>query len=251
MKKRASKPSAPVVAARVPVIGLCGRVEHGDSRPWLVEGADGQFYFLKRGNLTPDQLVTEYLISRLAEECGLPVPAVKILDLPPILLKHAEVPGVHELDAGPAFGSTRVDFAEELRTPHLVSIDEETKMRVICFDWWTRNPLRQLDRIGGDPNLLWDPVLQKVALVDHAACLGEHFDPVAFKREHAFRDVRTFIEKAFVKKWRTRFESAIYHLGRIWDEIPEEWLMGLSFDRHKVEAWLMKPKLTAEGLLAD
>ncbi len=251
MKKRSSPPSPDAAAARVPVIGLCGRVEHGDSRPWLVEGGDGQFYFLKRDNLSADRLVTEYLISRLAEECGLPVPAVKILDLPAVLLKHAEIPGIHELSEGPAFGSARIDFAEELRTPHLAAIDEETRMRVICFDWWTRNTARQLDRIGGDPNLLWDPVLQKVALVDHAGCLDANFDPAAFKRGHAFRDIRPFIEKSFIKKWRTRFESAIYHLGRIWEEIPPEWMRGVTFDRPKVEAWLMKPQWTAEGLLAD
>lgn len=257
MPKRPAKSKTDAAPARIPVIGLCGRIEHGGSRPWLVEGADGQFYFLKRDGLSPDRLVTEFLISRLGEECGLPVPAVKLLEVPGILLKHAEVPGAHDLSPGIAFGSTRIDFAEELRTPHLPSIDEETRMRVICFDWWTRNNSRQLDRIGGDPNLLWDPVLQKVALIDHSSCLAADFDPVAFKRGHAFRDLRTFLEKGFVKKWRTRFESAIYHLGRIWDEIPEEWMNGIggkgkvTFTRPDVEAWLMKPQWTAEGLLAD
>lgn len=256
MKKRSSK-SASSSPARVPVVGLCGEGDYGANLPWLVEGADGQFYFLKRDHLSADQLVTEYLISRLGEECGLPIPAVKLLDLPEAILKHSETAAARELSPGVAFGSTRIDFAEELRTPHLSSIDDETKMRVLCFDWWTRNASRRLDRVGGDPNLLWDPVLQKVALIDHADCLGERFDPVEFKRGHAFRDVRPFLEKALVKKWRTRFESAIYHLGRIWDEIPEEWMDGIggggrvSFTRPDVEAWLMKPQWSAEGLLAD
>jgi len=163
---------------------------------------------------------------------------------------------VASLTAGLAFGSLRVPFADEVRSGHLRSIDEETKIRCLCFDWWTRNPDRCLDLTGGDPNVLWDPVLQQIFLIDHDRCLDPGFDPVAFKRGHVFRDVRPFIEKPFLAKWRTRFESAIYNLNKIWDEMPLEWHKGpakknlLSFTRQDVEARLIKPKLPVEGLLA-
>lgn len=236
--------------------GLCGRAVNGESRPWLAEGVDGFFYFLKRDNLSRDRLVMDYLMSRLAEECGLPVPVVRLLELPAPLLTHSALEGSGELSPGLALGSLRVPFAEEIRSAHLRSIDEETKLRCLCFDWWTRNPDRRLDRIGGDPNVLWDPVLQQVFLIDHDRCLDPDFDPAAFRREHVFRDARIHLEKPFLTRWRTRFESAIYHLARIWEEMPAEWHTGpgkrklLSFTRQDVEARLMKPKLPPDGLLA-
>jgi hypothetical protein len=243
-------------AAPVPVIGICGRAANGESRPWLVEGADGHFYFLKRDNVSRDRLAMDYLMSRLAEECGLPVPPVRRLVLPNILLSHSALEGSEELTPGLAFGSLRVPFAEEVRTAHLRSIDEETKLRCLCFDWWTRNPDRCLDRIGGDPNVLWDPMLQQIFLIDHDRCLDPGFDATTFKREHVFCDVRPFLEKPFLTKWRTRFESAIYHLAKIWEEMPADWHTGpkrkrlLSFTRQDLEAKLIKPKLPVEGLLA-
>lgn len=256
MAKRRTSAAEPVERAAVSAVGICGRAANGESRPWLVEGADGHFYFAKRDNVQRDRLVIEYLLSRLAEECGLPVPPVRILELPATLLDHSALEDSRDLGAGPAFGSLRVPFAEEIRTAHLRSIDEETKLRCLCFDWWTGNPDRTLDRIGGDPNVLWDPVLQQILLIDHDRCLDPAFDPAAFKREHVFRDARPFLEKDFLKKWRTRFESAVYHLAKIWEEMPAEWYSGpakkrlLSFTRQDVEARLMKPKQPVEGLLA-
>ena len=255
MAKRKTSPSEATEAVVVPVVSLCGRAASGVSRPWLAEGADGHFYFLKRDNVSPDRLAMEFLISRLAEECGLPVAPVRLLDLPKTLLAHSALEGVGGLTPGLAFGSLRVPFAEEIRSSHLRSIDEETKLRCLCFDWWTRNPDRSLDRIGGDPNVLWDPVLLQIFLIDHDRCLDPEFDGTAFKREHVFRDVRPFLERKFLEKWRTRFESAIYHLARIWEEMPTAWHTGagrkrlLSFTRQDLQARLIKPKLPADGIL--
>lgn len=255
---RSKKTTAEPVEASSPVavVGLYGRAANGESRPWLVEGSDGHFYFLKRDNVSRDRLAMEYLMSRLAEECGLPVPPIRQLELPAGLLENSALEDVQDLSPGLAFGSLRVPFAEEVRTAHLRSIDDETKMRVLCFDWWTCNPERCLDRIGGDPNVLWDPVLQQIFLIDHDRCLDPEFDATAFKLGHLFRDVRPFIEKPFLAKWRTRFESAIYNLTRIWDEMPAEWTTGpsrkrlLSFTRQDIEARLIKPKLAADALLS-
>jgi hypothetical protein len=242
-------------AETVDLVALHGRAVSGDSRPWLVEGADGHFYFLKRDKLGRDRLATEYLLSRLAAECGLPVPPVRLLRLPAELLAHSALDEAADLTPGIAFGSLRVPFGEDLRSSHLVAVPEETKLRCLCFDWWTRNPDRRLDRVGGDPNALWDPVLGQVFLIDHDRCLDPAFDPVAFRRRHAFRDARHFLERGFLEKWRTRFESAIYRLEEIWKEMPEEWLAApggksaLSFSCQDLAAQLMKPELAPDAIL--
>ncbi len=239
----------------VTIVSISGRAEKGTSRPFFCEADDGQYYFVKSGNLSGDQLVTEFVISRLAEECGLPVAPVQLVTIPEALTQYSLVDQPDEFRVGLAFGSQRIPFADELRTSHLRQIEEETKIRCLCFDWWVRNPDRGLGILGGDPNLLWDPVLQNVALIDHDSCLAKDFDETQFKKEHAFRDVRPFIEKAFYKKWRTKFESTIYHLGKIWEEIPGEWLRDddgkskVSITLPEIEASLIKPGLPADGIL--
>lgn len=237
------------------IVSISGRAEKGASRPFFCEADDGNFYFVKRDNISADQLVIEYVFSRLAEECGLPVAPVRLLAIPESLSQYAIVEHSGEFLPGLAFGSQRVQFAEEVRSSHLRQIDEETKFRCLCFDWWTRNPDRRLDLLGGDPNLLWDPVLQSVVLHDHDSCLDPEFDETEFKREHAFRDVRPFLERSFLKKWRTRFESTIYSLNSIWEEMPEEWFVDsagvsrTSITREKIEAELIKPENEVDGIL--
>lgn len=239
----------------IPIVSISGRAEKGASRPFFCEGDDGHFYFVKRDNVSAGQLVTEYVISRLAEECGLPVAPVRLLEIPEDLVRYAVIDHVEEFQPGIAFGSQRVQFADEVRPSHLRQIDDETKLRCLCFDWWTRNSDRRLDLLGGDPNLLWDPTLQSVILHDHDGCLDPDFDEGEFKREHAFRDVRPFLEKPFFEKWRTKFESSIYNLGSIWGEVPEEWLLDksgierTSLTREKIEAALIKPDIAVDGIL--
>ncbi|MDF2376553.1 MAG: hypothetical protein P1U81_09940 [Verrucomicrobiales bacterium] len=239
----------------VTIVSISGRAENGTSRPYFCEADDGHYYFVKSANVSGDQLVTEFVMSRLAEECGLPVAPVQLVTIPEELTQYSLVEQPDEFRAGVAFGSQRVPFADELRTSHLRQIDEETRIRCLCFDWWVRNPDRRLGILGGDPNLLWDPVMQNVALIDHDHCLAKDFDGVEFMQEHAFRDVRPFIEKAFYKKWRTRFESTIYGLGKIWEEIPEAWLRDdsgttrTSISLQDIEAGLIKPELPADGIL--
>ncbi len=205
--------------------------------------------------MSREQLVIEYLISRLAEECGLPVAPVSIVEVPSELTRYAIVERPEEFCPGKSFGSQRIPYADEIRTSHLRQIDDEIKIRVLCFDWWVRNSDRQLRILGGDPNILWDPTLQGIALIDHDRCLDPDFDATEFKREHVFRDVRPFIEKPVFEKWRTKFESTIYSLDKIWEEIPPEWLEDesgiarVSFTRQDIESQLIKPELPADGIL--
>lgn len=239
----------------VKIISICGRSDTGVSRPFFGEGDDGHAYFIKRDNISRDQLVVEYVISRLAEECGLPVAPVQLVEIPSELTRYAIIERPEEFCPGMAFGSQRIPFADELRTSHLRQIEDEVKARVLLFDWWVGNSDRQLTILGGDSNVLWDPTLQSIHLVDHDRCLDPEFDETEFKREHVFRDVRPYIEKSVFEKWRTKFESTIYNLGQIWDELPEEWLeddSGIartSITRQEIEAQLMKPEIPADGIL--
>jgi hypothetical protein len=237
------------------ILSLGGRADSGRSRPFFGEAEDGHGYFFKRDNVSHEQLVIEYVFSRLADECGLPVAPPALLVLPAELIEYSVDPGRHELSPGIAFGSQKVPYADDLRTAHLRAIDEELKGRVLCFDWWVRNGDRCLDRAGGQPNVLWDPVLQSIVLIDHDRALDQDFDERQFLQEHVFRDIRNSLDLAFVEKWRIKFESALYHLDHIWAELPEEWLRDatgesrVSVTCESTASQLLKPRLSVTGLL--
>jgi len=237
------------------IISISGRAFTGMSRPFFCDADDGHSYFVKRNNVSWDGLVTEYLVSSLAVDYGIPVAPVSLLEIPEVLAEQAVVKDRHEFQPGIAFGSTQIPFSDDLRESHLSLISDEEKIRCLCFDWWVRNNDRKLTLFGGDPNLLWDPIMGNLQVIDHDRCLDADFDPDEFHREHAFREARALLEKAALKKLRTTFESAIYSLDKMWATIPEEWLIDdlgesrISFTMHDVESMLINPEFPADGIL--
>ncbi|MEM7698524.1 MAG: HipA family kinase [Verrucomicrobiota bacterium] len=239
----------------VSLVGITGRSPTGLSRPFFAEADDGNAYWVKSDNVTHDQRITEYVVSRLALECGLPIAPFSLVEIPEELARYSLTKQSEELKPGFAFGSRRVPYADELRTSHLGQIDLEDCLRCLCFDWWVRNPERRLGLVGGDPNALWDPTLESLVLIDHDGALARDFDETEFKREHVFRDSRPFLEDSFLTKFRTRFESAVYLLDKIWEDLPREWIEDAHgnslthWDRASIEAMLIKPDLAIDGIL--
>ncbi|MEO0414221.1 MAG: HipA family kinase [Verrucomicrobiota bacterium] len=235
------------------LIAIHGRSATGVSRPFLCEGDQGQSFVVKSRNVGSEQLVMEYLLAHLAEEYGLPVAPFELVDVPPLLADHALVTDAHELSPGPAFGSQAIPFADDLRESHLAHIPDDQKIACLCFDWWVSNSDRRLEMLGSGSNLLWDPGMQSLVVIDHDRALDPHFDADRFKKTHAFRDVRPFIEKPTLDKLRTKFESAIYNLKEHWNELPKEWVKEMKeatgLTRHKVETQLLKPKHGVDTIL--
>jgi len=237
------------------IVSVAGRSRTGATRPFLCEAADGQRFFVKGGNAGWTELVTEYVVSRLAQEYGLPVAPLSLLEIPAELALHAVVEGAHEFQPGVVFGSRGVPFGEDLRSGHLSGIPDDEKIRLLCFDWWVRNGDRSLDILGGDPGILWDPTMNAMTVIDFDRALDGDFDEVEFLRTHPFRDVLPFIEAGKLTRLRTSFESALYSLDKIWEELPSEWLVDPAGDARvdmsyrSVETTLIKPDLPVDGFL--
>ncbi|MDF1754584.1 MAG: hypothetical protein P1U89_17500 [Verrucomicrobiales bacterium] len=233
---------------RKQIVSIHGRAETGISRPFLCRDAGGQSWFVKRNNVTWDQLVLEWVMGHLAIDFGIPVAEFETVEIPELLAKQALAKDRRDFEPGIAFGSKRIPFGEDLGQSHIRHISDDMKIAVICFDWWTSNSDRRLTRIGGSPNLLWDPMMGSIAAIDHDRALDTEFDTGEFLKEHVFRDVRPFIEKDTVSKLRTRFESTLKHLPKIWKHIPEEWLKDetgtsrATLTPETFEAALLKPK---------
>lgn len=237
------------------IVNFVDRVRCGSSRPFLCEGESGRLYYVKRDNLGWTNLVAEFLVTSLAEKSGLAVPPHALVEIPSELARLAPPEERGDFQPGLAFASQQVPFAEELRSSHLRSVPEDTQLRCLCFDWWTRNAGRRLGRAGGDANLLWEPAAGKVRAIDHARALDPDFPDGKFFREHPCRDARAFLDRSRLERYRTSFESALYGLGELWEQIPDEWLRDVAgaertpFSLRAVEAMLIDPELPVDGPL--
>lgn len=241
---------------RKQIVSVHGRAETGISRPFLCRDAAGQSWFVKRNNVTWDQLVLEVVMGNLALSYGIPVAGFDLVEIPELLAKQTLAKDKHDFEPGIAFASRRIPFGEDLGESHIRHIPDEVKIAVICFDWWSSNSDRCLTKIGGSPNLIWDPIMQSIAAIDHDRAIDPEFDTSEFLGEHVFRGVRPFIESEQLKKLRKRYESSIKHLPKFWSQLPKEWLSDEAGARRTtltvddVRTALLKPKHRMEGILS-
>lgn len=239
----------------IKLINVQGRAATGPSRPFLCEAEDGRSFFVKGNNVSPDQLLLEWTLGNLARDYGLPVAPFELVEIPEPLATQSVGLNRSEFAPGIAFGSQRVPFGEDLGESHLRHVPDETKIALICFDWWVRNPDRRLGRFGGSPNLMWDPTLQGIVIIDHDQALDPDFDGGEFFREHVFRDVRAFLDRGSIPKLRDAFEKAAEKLDQSWNQVPTEWLedefgsprVNRTLDQLKNE--LVNSHLPVEGIL--
>ena len=237
------------------IISIHGRAETGISHPFLCQDAAGQSYFVKRGNVSWNKLVLEFVLSNLALKYGIPTAAFELVEIPKLLAQQTLTKDRAGFDPGIAFASKRIPFGEDLGESHVRHIPDDLKIAVICFDWWTSNSGRNLTKIGGSPNLIWDPMMHTVMAIDHDQTLDPDFETSEFFQTHVFRNVRPFMEREVVRKLRLKFESAVKDLPEIWSKLPQQWLEDeagsrrATLDLAEVETALLNPKQLIEGIL--
>jgi hypothetical protein len=147
--------------------------------------------------------------------------------VPAELIARSEVEGIWELGAGPAFGSMRVEYAQELAASSLARVPAELRGRVLLFDWWIRNEDRNYTEQGGNPNLLWNIAEGQLVVFDHNLAFDEEFDAEQFRSGHAFRQhLSALSDPVFQAAEAARLHGALQHFDAILSEMPDVWLTG-------------------------
>ncbi len=256
------------------VIAIRDRVASRRSGPLLVDASDGQTYYLK-GALTEKagkalSLAArrrEWAAATLAEEFGLPVAPFSVLHLSEILAEHSGIAIGATLEPGFYFASQRIPFARSIFATDLTNITPDLQFRILCFDWWVANSSRDLDPIGGEADLLWNPSLESLSVIDYADAFDTSFDGASFRHRHPFRDIIPVYpqKKRKAKRLRTSFEAAIYRLKEDWGQLPDGFTSDLNQksrskkkvtkgghviqSREDMESFLMKPQWDPFGML--
>ncbi|MEW6764813.1 MAG: HipA family kinase [Pseudomonadota bacterium] len=208
----------------IEIVEIMGRSDQGMTRPFICRGEDGFVYFVKGRGATRHSQICEWVAGQLALRFGLPVAPFELAHVPEELLSIAMRDDLDELGAGLAFGSRRLQV-EELSVSLREHVPVDVRRDVLAFDWWVRNGDRSLSGAGGNPNLFWDVVADKLVVIDH----NQAFDPACSAAEfvdvHAFwGQARELFEDWVVQQdYMARFERAMTDWDAICNTVPPEW----------------------------
>ncbi len=93
---------------------------------------------------------------------------------------------------------------------------------VLVFDWWIRN----VDRLAGNPNLLWDQENHSLVVIDHNLALDPDFDAAEFLQHHVFASQWLELADDLVSRaeYGRRLNEALPAASLALQTAPEEWL---------------------------
>lgn len=230
----------------VQIVEVLRRSEQGITRPFICRGEDGQTYFVKGHDAGRRSQMAEWVAGQLGLALGLPLAQFAIVDVPAELLTAGGVPELADLGAGPAFGSMHRK-AIELNAATVEQVPIQLQRDVLAFDWWVRNPDRNLTEKGGNPNLFWDPASEELIVIDHNQAFVPDFDRKSFLEYHVFAGQAgaVFRDIAARADYNRRFATALESWGRVRSSIPEAWFFSdpeqtvpADFDLDAVHRWL-------------
>lgn len=215
------------------------------TRPFICS-ADFAIYYVKGSYAGLKSLCCEWVANRLVHlalpSAPLGVPLFKMGEVPRSLIDSSGREDIADLGEGWVFCSSRIDDAQELTWSTAQGWPEETMALLLLLDLWIQNEDRSLSELGGNPNLLVEPIPPLSADDPEGALWVDQprremlwaydfnlsFDP-DFNRERFF-DAHVF--GRMVKQWpqgfRERMEQqmrvTIAEVPGIFAELPTEWL---------------------------
>lgn len=204
---------------------VIGRSEQGITEPYICRGADRYLYYVKGRGANYDSLIREWIAGRLARILGLPIPPFSLMEMPRELYEIGRDGLLKDLGHGLLFGSRQMQNVNELTFMKANALDASLKRDVAAFDWWVMNGDRTLTEAGGNPNILWSEMDDRIYIIDHnlafddTVTLGSQLDSHIFAGP--LDEIRT--TPALRAHYRLKFDDALAALPEIMTEIPERW----------------------------
>jgi hypothetical protein len=224
--------------APILITEVLGRSEQGTTRPFLCRGEDGQLYYVKGRYAGLRSLCCEWVAGHLAQELGLRTPGIAMVKIPAKLIEGSARPDIKDLGEGLAFGSARVEGAQEITWESLQHIPRHQQALILFFDWWVQNEDRTLSACGGNPNLLitagppdeeaWldEPVQtgSQIWTFDFNLAFDSTFNPSSFWDGHIFASTRWQWSEDFRAEATEQVDRVLRDFPLLWAGLPEAWL---------------------------
>lgn len=217
----------------IEIVEIISRSDQGVTKPYICRASDNSLYYVKSRELSNRERCAELISNRLALALQLPVPKAIVVDISSSLLTlNSNNLDYSGLEAGPAFASER-QVARDIYYSNVESVSFDQRCDVLIFDRWIRNSDRTLSKLGGNPNMLWEPRGKNLILIDHNLAFDINFDSNEFYTSHVFANepmglitCEHEIESSLARRqyYEESFEQALSSWNSIIDELPDEWL---------------------------
>ena len=204
------------------IVEIISEAAQGTTRPFLCRGDDGHEYYVKRANAGYKALIAEWVAGSLAQHLGLPVPHFDIAEIPPALLALRSADERRDWGSAPAFASRVIESAVEIRFTDIAKIPRRRQAEILLFDAWIGNGDRILSDRGGNPNMLWSDLEQRVSIIDHNLAFVS--SPAEVRADHAFAAACTEWDVVFISEWPQRLVAAAATINDIWGRLPDLWV---------------------------
>jgi len=217
----------------IEILEVISRSEQGITKPYICRASDNLVYYVKSSELSNRERCAELISNRLAHLFGLPVAKAIVVDIPSSLLgdisNNLDYSG---LKAGPAFASER-QIASDIYYSNVASVPFDQRCDIFIFYRWIRNSDRTLSKLGGNPNMLWEPKENNLILIDHNLAFDVNFDHKEFYTSHVFANepmglitCEHEIESSQERRqyYEGLFEKTLSSWNDIVAELPDEWL---------------------------
>jgi len=217
---------------------VLSRSEQGTTRPFLCRGEDEQLYYVKGRYAGLRSLCCEWVGGHLAEELGLRTPQIRMVEVPDKLIEGSARPDIKDLGEGLAFGSTRVEGAQEISWESLQHIPWHNQALILFFDWWVQNEDRSLSARGGNPNLLitaeppdeetWleqsEQIPRRIWTFDFNLAFDPPFHEGRFWDGHIFAEARRYWSPDFMAETTKQVDRVMEGFPSLFASLPETWL---------------------------
>lgn len=202
-------------------------MREGSTGARLCECHDGQLYVVKTlDEVTPRQLIAEWVCSHLAQAFGLMTPECRLVEGIPELMR---LQGGHSFwdDDTVGFASRfhgntmAVNMAMARATPSQLKAD------ILVFDVWIKNGDRTLSDLGGNVNLLFDTAsVPPFVVFDHNLALLPEEGDIKIRSNHVFSGDNAGIslnDIATQDEYIERMVQAMNQLPQVIAAIPLHW----------------------------
>ncbi len=204
------------------IVEIKRQMKQGQTAPFLCSADDGRQYIVKGARATPQGLVKEWIAANLAKAFGLPIPEFKIAYVDQELVEY----GYDDLGSGFCFASLFTPNIQDITYAAIPELPREVLRDLFIFDYWIKNDDRFLTKLGGNPNLFFNPINKSVVVLDHNLAFEQNFKTDDHINLHVGRQAWFASQPDMFCRinYEAKFENASSRLDEIIAGLPKEWL---------------------------
>ena len=190
-------------------------MKQGATAPYLCVGDNDKKYVIKRQRAGFEGCIKEWLLGKLGQSYGLPIPDCQLVNVDGFLLEYNDT-YLSEIGEGIAFASEFITDLQEVNYQKLDNSSVDIMRDLYVFDYWIRNADRNLTEQGGNPNLFYKQSSQDIIVLDHNLA----FDPEFLNEEHReLHACKRFWPVQFDFDSQQNYEERMRNSLLIWDDL--------------------------------